>query len=419
MSTPATANTDIASAIAEAQARFTAANPDSQAQLEKAAKVLPGGNTRTVLFYPPFPLTITKGEGCHLWDLDGHQYIDFLGEYTAGLFGHSNPIIRAAIDRALNNGIVMGGQNRAEADLGAAIVGRFPGIDTPASTSAINTKSKFREVAATVGLPIPRILLREQAAGADTVIVKPVDSFSGRGMTVLHEPTMGRLSEALAVARQASRTGDAIVEEFIEGQLFSHSAFIWNEEVVADFVVQEDCTTNPFTVDTSRVVFDFDSEMLECLREGVCRLAASLCLSNGLMHTQFIVHGSHFWVIEMTRRCPGDLYSLLIEFSTGYSYAASYAAPFVEGGPIPENTGGSEDRIIRHTVTSRNGASLWGFHFRRSVDIQLFVPLATSGDFIGPSPNGRGGIFFLRSPSKCDQEELYQELLSGNLYSFS
>ena len=56
MSMPATANTDITSAIAEAQARFTAANPKSQAQLEKAAKVLPGGNTRTVLFYPPFPL---------------------------------------------------------------------------------------------------------------------------------------------------------------------------------------------------------------------------------------------------------------------------------------------------------------------------------------------------------------------------
>ncbi|MBT6910050.1 MAG: aminotransferase class III-fold pyridoxal phosphate-dependent enzyme, partial [Rhodospirillaceae bacterium] len=129
MSAPATANTDIASAIAEAQARFTAANPNSQAQLEKAAKVLPGGNTRTVLFYPPFPLTMTRGEGCHLWDLDDHQYVDFLGEYTAGLYGHSNPIIRAAIDRALNNGIVMGGQNRAEADLAAAIVDRFPAID--------------------------------------------------------------------------------------------------------------------------------------------------------------------------------------------------------------------------------------------------------------------------------------------------
>lgn len=125
----APANTDVASAIAEARDRFTADNPKSQAQLDKAAGFLPGGNTRTVLFYPPFPLTMTRGEGCNVWDLDGHRYIDFLGEYTAGLYGHSNPIIRAAIDKALDNGIVMGGQNQAEADLAEAIVNRFPSIE--------------------------------------------------------------------------------------------------------------------------------------------------------------------------------------------------------------------------------------------------------------------------------------------------
>ncbi len=149
----APANTDIASAVAEAQARFTAENSLSQAQLDKAAAYLPGGNTRTVLFYPPFPLTMTKGEGCHLWDLDGHRYIDFLGEYTAGLYGHSNAMIRAAIDRALDNGIVMGGQNLAEADLAAAIVNRFPSIErvrftnsgTEANLMAVSAARAFTE----------------------------------------------------------------------------------------------------------------------------------------------------------------------------------------------------------------------------------------------------------------------------------
>ncbi len=149
----APANTDIVSAVAEAQARFAADNPLSQAQLDKAAAFMPGGNTRTVLFYPPFPLTMTKGEGCHLWDLDGHRYIDFLGEYTAGLYGHSNAMIRAAIDRALDNGIVMGGQNQAEADLAAAIVNRFPGIErvrftnsgTEANLMAVSAARAFTE----------------------------------------------------------------------------------------------------------------------------------------------------------------------------------------------------------------------------------------------------------------------------------
>ncbi len=149
----APANTDIASAVSEAQARFTADNPNSLAQLEKAADYMPGGNTRTVLYYPPFPLTMTKGEGCRVWDLDGHEYLDFLGEYTAGLFGHSNPVIRAAIDKALDNGIVMGGQNQAEADLAGAIVGRFPGIErvrftnsgTEANLMAVSAARAFTE----------------------------------------------------------------------------------------------------------------------------------------------------------------------------------------------------------------------------------------------------------------------------------
>ena len=41
------------------------------------------------MYFSPFPLTITRGEGARLYDLDGHAYVDFLGEYTAGIFGHS------------------------------------------------------------------------------------------------------------------------------------------------------------------------------------------------------------------------------------------------------------------------------------------------------------------------------------------
>ena len=74
----------------------------SLARYIEAALVMPGGNTRTVLHYSPFPLGLAGGAGCRVRDLDGGEYIDFLGEYTAGLYGHSNPMIRAAIDGALD-----------------------------------------------------------------------------------------------------------------------------------------------------------------------------------------------------------------------------------------------------------------------------------------------------------------------------
>src|SRR5690606_27412103 len=54
---------------------------------------------------------------------------DFLGEYTAGLYGHSNPVIQEAIRTALADGIVLGGPNRYEGALAAEICRRFPSLD--------------------------------------------------------------------------------------------------------------------------------------------------------------------------------------------------------------------------------------------------------------------------------------------------
>ena len=132
-----------------------------------------------------------------------------------------------------------------------------------------------------------------------------------------------------------------------------------------------------------------------------------------------IAHGHDYWLIEMTRRCPGDLYSLLIQFSTGYPYAASYVAPFVGREPIGLNDNEVKEFVTRHTVTSESGAALWGFSFGGPVDIPLFVPLATSGDFIEPSPYGRAGVLFLRSPDRNAQDVLYRRLISGKFYSFT
>ena len=123
------ANSSLDTSLAEARERFVASNPASLAAHVQASAVLPGGNTRTVLFHKPFPLAMARGAGCRLWDADGHEYVDMLGEYTAGLYGHSNPLIRAAIDTALDGGWNLGGHGVMEARLGRLICDRFPSID--------------------------------------------------------------------------------------------------------------------------------------------------------------------------------------------------------------------------------------------------------------------------------------------------
>ena len=64
-------NLDLGAALAEAEKRFVEAHPSSGRRHDAARKVMPGGNTRTVIYYPPFPVTIARGEGCYVWDLDG------------------------------------------------------------------------------------------------------------------------------------------------------------------------------------------------------------------------------------------------------------------------------------------------------------------------------------------------------------
>ena len=122
-------NLSLQAAVADAEARYVAANPKSKARFEAAARDMPGGNTRTVLHYDPFPVALVKGEGARLTDLDGHTYIDFLGEFTAGLYGHSEPAIISAIQEALAGGLVLGGPNRYEARLAELMCARFPALD--------------------------------------------------------------------------------------------------------------------------------------------------------------------------------------------------------------------------------------------------------------------------------------------------
>jgi len=116
----------------------------------KAREVLPGGNTRTVLFYTPFPTAMARGEGCRLWDIDGHGYLDLLGEYTAGLFGHSEPRILGAVKAALDNGVNLAGVGARESELARLLVGRFPSVELIRFTNS-GTEANLMALAAARG----------------------------------------------------------------------------------------------------------------------------------------------------------------------------------------------------------------------------------------------------------------------------
>jgi glutamate-1-semialdehyde 2,1-aminomutase len=122
---------------------------------------MPGGNTRTVLYYDPFPLSIARGRGCRLWDADDHEYIDLLGEFTAGIYGHSDRTIRAAVEAAFEQGVNLAGHTQLEARLASIICARFPSIDLIRFTNSGTEANLMALAAATAFTGRRKILVFE------------------------------------------------------------------------------------------------------------------------------------------------------------------------------------------------------------------------------------------------------------------
>jgi glutamate-1-semialdehyde 2,1-aminomutase len=112
-------------AVRRAHGSFADRNPNSRRHYDEARKYFPGGQTRSVLTHAPFPLTFVSGSGSTLTDADGHTYLDFLGDYTAGLLGHSERRVLDKAFEALSTNASVGGIHPAEATLAKLMCERF------------------------------------------------------------------------------------------------------------------------------------------------------------------------------------------------------------------------------------------------------------------------------------------------------
>ncbi len=122
-------NTGLDAALEAAREAYVAVRPKSEAAYQRARLVMPGGNTRSTLYYSPFPTAMESGQGCFLRDIDGHDYLDLCGEYTAGLFGHSEARIIRAIEGAIGRGLNLAAAGERESVFAGILCARFPSID--------------------------------------------------------------------------------------------------------------------------------------------------------------------------------------------------------------------------------------------------------------------------------------------------
>ena len=114
---------------ADVIADYRASSPRSAALHEAAARVMPGGDTRTVAFHAPYPLVIAEGQGCRIQDADGRTYIDLLNNYTSLIHGHGHPAVVAAVAERLPYGTAFPAPNEAQTQLAKIIVDRVASVD--------------------------------------------------------------------------------------------------------------------------------------------------------------------------------------------------------------------------------------------------------------------------------------------------
>ena len=235
-------NSDLDAALAEAREQYAASRPHSARIHAQARAVLPGGNTRSVLFYTPFPTAMTRGEGCFLEDADGRRYVDFCGEYTAGLFGHSEPRIQAALHAAIDRGLNLASVGEREGQLARLLCERFPSLErvrftnsgTEANMLALVAARAFTKRSGIVGFrggyhgglltfvgggsainaPIPVMLADYNDAGQ---VLDLMRTNSGKIGAIIVEPMMGSggcipaSAEFLAALREASSQANALL----------------------------------------------------------------------------------------------------------------------------------------------------------------------------------------------------------------
>ena len=103
--------------------------PKSKQLYQEAQRFMPGGDTRAASFYRPIPAYMVRGDGCRLYDADGHTYIDFMNNYTSLIHGHAHPETVEAVTKQMKIGSVYGSPVESQTELAEEICDRLPSAE--------------------------------------------------------------------------------------------------------------------------------------------------------------------------------------------------------------------------------------------------------------------------------------------------
>jgi glutamate-1-semialdehyde 2,1-aminomutase len=104
----------------------------SQEAFARASRVIPGGVNSPARAFGAVggqPLFISRGEGPYLYDIDGNEYLDYIGSWGPLILGHAHPAVVHAVEDAMRRGASFGAPTEAETQLAEMIIAAVPSIE--------------------------------------------------------------------------------------------------------------------------------------------------------------------------------------------------------------------------------------------------------------------------------------------------
>lgn len=126
---PPFAETVLRALLSGLQEDYAASRPRSRELYQRAVSTLPGGNSRYQLYFAPFPFYAAHASGPRIWDVDGHEYIDLVNNYTSLVHGHLPGDLAGVLQERAAAGTAFGAPTSLEVELAEELCRRIASVE--------------------------------------------------------------------------------------------------------------------------------------------------------------------------------------------------------------------------------------------------------------------------------------------------
>lgn len=296
----------------------------------------------------------------------------------------------------------------------------LPGHDSYETTKILHHKDLFKKYSIENDVPTPYAesfdnidkALSSISKRKFPLIIKPIDLTGGKGVSVVR--SVEKCVEAIKLSFSLSHLKRIVIEDFIEGTQHSFSSFIVKGKVVFYFSDNEYSYLNPYLVSTSAAPAINVHDVADSLVQTIERMAKSLSLKDGIFHIQYLYNDKKAYILEITRRCSGDLYPYPVNYATGLDWATWIvkAETGMDCSGFPKAT--QKGYCGRHCIMSSRNGVIKRIVIDKQIEGNIYDRLIWSGkgDRINNYMADKTGIVMLKYDSMDEMLEKTERITS-------